>query len=263
MDLGIKGRVALVAASSKGLGKATAMQLAHEGVAVAICAREEAALQATAREIREATGAKVLAVPCDVSRADQIAALVARVDRELGPVDILVNNAGGPPTGPFLDFDDAAWWAALELNLMSAVRLTRALLPGMQARRWGRIINITSVMVKQPGPGFVLSTAARSGVVGMAKPLASDVAPYGITVNNVCPGYTLTDRVRSLVKARAQREAKTEEEVMADMASEIPARRMGRPEELAALIAFLASEPAAYITGTTIQVDGGRTQSLL
>lgn len=263
MDLNLQGKVALVAASSKGLGKATALELAREGAKVAICARGREPLLATAVEIERETAAQVLAVVCDLSKADDLARLVQAAHERFGRIDILVNNAGGPPTGLFLDFDDAHWHAALELNLMSAVRLTRAVLSGMMERGWGRIINITSIMVKQPGPGFVLSTAARSAIVGMAKTLAADLAPYGITVNNVCPGHMLTDRVRDLIRVQAEREGKTPEEIMRATVAAIPAGRMGRPEELAALIAFLASERAGYITGATIQVDGGAYKGLL
>lgn len=263
MELGIRGKVALVAAASKGLGKATALALAEEGCAVAIAARGAADLERAAEEIRQATGATVLAVSADVSRAADCEALISRVVAELGPVEILVNNAGGPPPGTFTDVSDDDWLAAFQLNLMSAVRLTRLVLPEMRARRWGRIINIASLAVKQPIPNLILSNAVRVGVVAMAKTLAGQVAAEGITVNNVCPGYMLTDRVRSLAADRATREGRPVEEILAESQATIPAGRMGRSEELAALIAFLASEKASYITGTTIPVDGGAIQSLL
>jgi 3-oxoacyl-[acyl-carrier protein] reductase len=185
------------------------------------------------------------------------------VEERFGQIDILVNNAGGPPTGTFMGFDDEAWEAALQLNLMSTVRLCQAVLPGMRSRRWGRIVNMTSASVKQPIDGFILSSTARSGVVGMAKTLANECAAEGITVNNVCPGWTLTDRVKSLAEERAAKEGKTIQDVVDDYAADIPARRLGHPDELAALVVFLASERAAYITGTTIQVDGGYVRSLL
>ena len=263
MDLGLKGRVALVAAASKGLGKAAAWELAREGCRVAICARGDGELRAAANEIAGATNAEVFPVVCDVTQADEIAHLVRAVLGRWRRVDIMVNNAGGPPTGPFEGIDDAAWQAALELNLLSAMRLCRAVLPGMRERQWGRIVNITSVMVKQPGAGFALSTAARAGLVGLAKTLAGDYAPHGITINNVCPGYTLTDRVRDLVRTRAEREGKAEADILAEFKAQVPAGRLGQPEELAALVAFLASERAGYITGTTIQVDGGYIKGLL
>jgi len=263
MDLGLNGKVALVAADSRGLGKAVAREFCREGTRVAVCAREEKVLQATASEIAADTGAEVLPVVADVTKPDDIKKLVSSVEEHFGQIDILVSNAGGPPTGAFLDFDDAAWEAALRLNLMSTIRLCRAVLPGMRARGWGRIINITSASVKQPMDGLILSSAARCGVVGMAKTLANECAAQGITVNNVCPGYTLTDRVKHLAEEKATKEGKHVQEVIESFAANIPARRLGQPEELAALVIFLASERAAYITGTTIQVDGGYVKSLL
>jgi 3-oxoacyl-[acyl-carrier protein] reductase len=263
MDLGLTGKKALVAAASKGLGKATALALAREGVDVCIVARGQDVLQAAADEIRRATGRSVLALPTDVSSAQEVQALMTRVGEAFGSVDILVNNAGGPRPGVFTDMSDEDWLAAMELNLMSSVRLTRLALPGMRANKWGRIINITSVAVKQPMPTLILSNAARSAVVAMAKTLAGQVAADGVTVNNVCPGYTLTDRMRSLAESSAAREQTSPETIMSRWELAVPARRLGKPEEVAALITFLASQQAAYITGTTIQVDGGLTQGLL
>jgi 3-oxoacyl-[acyl-carrier protein] reductase len=257
MELGLTGKVALVAAASKGLGKAAALELAREGCDVAIAARNGDALQATADEIRAATGRRVLAVPADVSQEADLDALVEAVVAEYGRVDVLVNNAGGPPPGTFTDVTDENWLNAVQLNLMSAVRLTRAVLPGMRQRQWGRIINITSVSVKQPMPTLILSNAIRVGVVSMAKTLSGQVAGEGITVNNVCPGSILTDRITQLTQDDAQREGITFDEALERRAAAIPMKRIGRPEELAALITFLASERAAYITGATIQVDGG------
>ena len=263
MDLGLKDKVALVAAASRGLGKAVAREFAREGAHVAICAQREDTLRATALEIAVDTWGEVFPIVADVTRPEDIQRLVSAVKEHFGQIDILVNNAGGPPTGTFMDFDDEAWEAALRLNLMSTIRLCRAVLPGMRARRWGRIVNMTSASVKQPIDGLILSSAARSGVVGMAKTLANECAAEGITVNNVCPGYTLTDRVKSLAEKQAAKEGKTVREVVDGYAAAIPAHRLGRPEELAALVVFLASERAAYITGTTIQVDGGYVRSLL
>jgi 3-oxoacyl-[acyl-carrier protein] reductase len=263
MDLGIKGKVALVAASSRGLGKATAMELAREGARVAITARGEETLNETAEEIREATGGEVLAVRADVSVKKDIENLFKQVEDELGQVDILVNNAGGPPPGEFTDMSDDDWLMAVNLNLMSSIRMTRLALPGMRKRQWGRVVNITSISVKQPISNIILSNTARAGVVAMAKTLSGQVANEGITVNNVCPGTILTDRVRSLTESRAESENKSIEEVREDQVADIPMGRLGRPEELAALITFLASERASYITGTTIQVDGGMYKGLL
>jgi 3-oxoacyl-[acyl-carrier protein] reductase len=263
MDLGIRGKVALVAAASKGLGKAAAWALAREGARVVIAARGEALLRQAAAEIADDTGSSVVGIPADVSVAADTERLFVAACDAYGQVDILVNNAGGPRPGVFTDMSDDDWLQAVELNLLSAIRLTRLALPGMRARRWGRIINITSMSVKQPIPNLILSNAVRAGVVGMAKTLADQVAAEGITVNNVCPGYMLTDRVRQLSQAQAEAEGVSVEEVLQRSVADIPAGRIGQPEELAALIAFLASEPAAYLTGATIQVDGGRYRGLM
>lgn len=262
MDLGLTDRVALVAAASRGLGKAVAWELAREGASVAICARGKEDLKRTAEEIAHDTGARVLAIAADVTVAKEIADMVTAVIRRFDRLDILVNNAGGPPPGAFSTFSDQDWRAALDLNLLSAVRLSRAAIPHMRSNQWGRIINITSVAVKQPIPDLVLSNTTRSGVIGLAKTLALELAQEGITVNSVCPGFTLTERVRRLAQARAEREDKTAEQVLSSYERQIPMGRMGRPEELAALIAFLASERAAYITGVAIQVDGGYVQGV-
>ena len=263
MDLGLKDRVAIVAASSKGLGKACALELAREGARVVICARDPASLAAAAEEIETATGAEVLAVEADLMQDAQIRHLVGEVLDRFGRIDILVTNNGGPPAGYFADFDDEAWLAAHQLTLMSAVRLIRAVLPAMRAQRWGRIINIASVSVKQPIDNLLLSNVYRPGVIGLAKTLSAQLAAEGITVNNVAPGYTRTDRVLDLARARAASGDQTIEAVLAGTAANVPMQRMGEPAELAALVAFLASERAAYITGATIQVDGGYVAGLL
>ena len=262
MDLGLKGKIALIAAASKGLGKAAAMELSKEGASVVIAARGEETLRVAADEIRGLTGGRVLPVRADVTLLAEVEALVSTVIAAFGHIDILVNNAGGPRPGQFTDMTDENWLSAVDLNLMSTIRLTRLVLPGMREQRWGRIINITSVSVKQPIPTLILSNTARAGVVAMAKTLSGQVAAEGITVNSVCPGYALTDRVRNMASARAQTEGKSAQEIIATWESTIPAGRLGKPEELAALVAFLASERAAYITGTTIQVDGGFVQGL-
>ncbi len=263
MDLGIQNKVALVTAASKGLGKAAARALSLEGARVAIAARGEETLRTAALEIAAATGGTVLAVPADVSVAGDLETLVAEVESALGPVDILVNNAGGPRPGVFTQMADEDWQGAVELNLLSAIRLIRMVLPGMRARGWGRIVNITSIAVKQPIPDLILSNTVRSGLVAMSKTLADEVAAEGVTVNNVCPGYMATDRVRSLNEAASKAEGIPVEEVLQRTVAAIPAGRMGQPEELAALIAFLSSQQAAYITGATIQVDGGRYRGLM
>jgi len=263
MDLGLKDRVAIVAASSRGLGKACALELAREGARVVICGRDPESLAATAEEIETATGAEVLAVEADLTDAEQIRTLVAQTLDLFGRIDILVTNNGGPPAGFFGDFDDDAWLAAHQLTLLSAVRLIRAVLPTMRARRWGRIVNITSVSVKQPIDNLLLSNVYRPGVIGLAKTLSAQLAAEGITVNNVAPGYTRTDRVLDLARARAASGDQTVEAVLVGTAANVPMRRMGEPAELAALVAFLVSERAAYITGATIQVDGGYVAGLL
>ena len=263
MDLGLRERVAIVAASSRGLGKACAMELAHEGANVVICARDRARLRAAADEIAKATGAEVLSMGADLTDDAQIRHMADEALRRFGRIDILVTNNGGPPAGYYDDFDDDAWLAAHQLTLMSAVRLIRAVLPAMRAQGWGRIINITSVSVKQPIDSLLLSNVYRPGVTGLAKTLSAQLAAAGITVNNVAPGYTRTDRVLELAEARAAEQGKTVEEVLAETTSSYPMQRMGEPEELAALVAFLASERAGYITGTTIPVDGGYVKGLL
>jgi len=263
MDLGLKDRVAIVAASSRGLGKACALELAREGARVVICGRDPASLAATADEISAATGAEVFPLEADLTDDAQIRHLADGALARFGRIDILVTNNGGPPAGFFADFDDEAWLAAHQLTLMSAVRLIRAVLPTMQAQQWGRIINLTSVSVKQPIDNLLLSNVYRPGVIGLAKTLSAQVAAEGITVNNVAPGYTRTDRVLDLARARAAASDQTVDEVLAGIVADVPMQRMGEPAELAALVAFLASEQAAFITGATIQVDGGYVASLL
>ncbi len=261
MDLGIRGKVAIVAGASQGLGKAAAVMLAGEGAHVAICARNKATLDGAAEEIARAGTGEVMVVRCDVTREDEISNLSNRVLAKWGRVEILVNNAGGPPSGLFQDLSSAQWREGLELNLLSTVNLCQAVVPRMRERKWGRIINITSIAARQPVPGLILSNAARAGVLGFAKTLSNELAPENITVNSVCPGYTRTDRLIELAEATAKRESAKVEEVYRRWEEAIPMRRLGRPEELAALIAFLCSEQAGYITGTAIQVDGGLVKS--
>jgi len=263
MDLGLRGRTALVAAASKGLGRAIAQELAAEGASVAICARDEAALAQAGREIAESTGAPVLAKAADVAKRDDVAAFVDAALARFGRVDILVTNSGGPPSGSFDTLDAAAWQKATELTLFAPIEFARRLLPGMRERRWGRILNVTSIAVKQPIDGLMLSNSLRAAVTGWARTLANEVARSGVTVNNLMPGYTTTERVIELADATAERQGITREQAMANMVRDIPAGRMAEPREIAALAAFLISERAAYITGTSIPVDGGWIKSLL
>jgi 3-oxoacyl-[acyl-carrier protein] reductase len=263
MDLGLRDKVAIVMAASKGLGRACATALAAEGALVTIGARGAQALEKTAQEIRQATRSRVLAVPTDVTKAEDVEAIVTATVREFGRIDILVNNAGGPPAGKFESFGDAQWQAAFELDLLSTVRIVRLVLPHMRKTGSGRIITIVSTSVKQPIDGLLLSNAIRSGVVGLAKTLSVELAPDNITVNNVCPGRFLTDRLRQVYINERVQQGASEEAVLKEMAQDVPMGRVGKPEELGALVAFLASQQAAYITGTTIQVDGGLVRSLL
>lgn len=263
MELGLKGRVAIVAAASKGMGKACALGLTAEGARVTMCARTEAELIAAANEVREQTKSEVLAVPADVTKLADIQRVVSRTVETFGGVDILVTNAGGPPLGVFDEMTDAQWQAAFELNLLSTVRLIREVLPHMRKKRCGRIINIQSSSVKQPIDGLILSNAIRPGVVGLAKTLAGELAKDNILINTVCPGRILSDRLRSGIAYRAREAGKSFEEYLPTFVTDIPLGRIGSPEEFANMVVFLASERASYITGVTVQVDGGLIRGVL
>ncbi len=263
MDMGLRGRVAAVAASSSGLGRAIAQGLAEEGARVALCSRDEGRVRAAAEEIAQSTGAETFPVVADVSRAEDAQRFVREAAGHWGRLDVLVTNAGGPPPGSFDELDDAAWQSAFELNLLSTARLVREALPHMRANRWGRIVTITSTSVKAPIGGLLLSNSIRAGVVGLVKTLSFELAPENILVNNVCPGRLDTDRVRSLDEDRARRTGRDLEEIRRENEARIPLGRLGEPWELANLVVFLCGEPASYITGASIQVDGGALPNLM
>lgn len=263
MDLGIRGRVALVAASSRGLGRAVAEELAAEGVDLVLCARGEDALRETAAAIRESTSARVVEVTADLAEPADVERVVRAASGAFGRVDILVTNTGGPPAGPFESHSADVWRDAVRGNLESVLNLTRLVLPGMKERRWGRIVNVTSIAVKQPVDNLILSNSVRAAVTGFARTLATEVAPFNVTVNNVMPGYTRTARVDDLAERNAQLRRTTPDEERAAWEQQIPMGRLGEPREFGAMVAFLASERASYTTGASIPVDGGWIRALL
>jgi len=263
MDTGLSGKVALVAAASKGLGFAIAESFAAEGATLAICARGEEGLAQARDAIARTASAPVHAVAADVSRLDGVARVVQSTLDRFGRVDVLVTNAGGPPVGMFATMDWSQWQQAVDLTLRSAVEMTRGVLPGMRERRWGRVIHVTSLTVKQPIDGLMLSASIRAAVTGFSRTLANEVAAEGVTVNTILPGFMNTERVVELNEATAAREGVAVEVVERRTREQIPLRRIGEPRELAALATFLASEHASYITGQSIAVDGGWIRGLL
>jgi 3-oxoacyl-[acyl-carrier protein] reductase len=263
MDLGLKGRVAIVAAASKGLGRAVAEELARDGAAVAICARSAANLKAAAESIHKATGREVYTQELDVTRAEAVRDFVAAVEKRFGRVDICITNAGGPPAKKFLDISLEDWRNAFELTLMSAVYFAREVLPLMRKGKWGRLIAITSISVKQPIDNLLLSNSIRAGVTGLMRTLANEFGPDGITVNCVCPGYTLTERLDELSATQAKAAGVSRDKILEGYSANVPLRRIGKPEEFAAMVAFLASERASYINGCSIAIDGGYAKGLL
>jgi len=263
MDLGLQGKVAIVAGASQGMGRAIAMGFAAEGAKVSICARGEEGLNKAAEEIRKATAGEVLATPADMTSYDDIRRLVEATLKAFDRIDIAINNAGGPPFGVFENLTEEDWATAFNLSLMGTVRMTREVVPQMKKVGSGRIINITSYGVKEPIPGLILSNAFRTGVVGWAKTLSRELAPDNILVNTVCPGRIDTERHHKLNEARAQRMKQPLEEIQKQSKAEVPMGRFGKAEEVADLVVFLGSDRASYITGTTLQIDGGLVRSVM
>ena len=253
MNLDLDSKVAIVGGASQGIGYGIARALAREGAAVAITARREADLQAAAERLRTETDANVLPIQADCRRPDDCARVAEIARRELGGIDILVNNDGAPPLGPVLSFDDTAWAKAIEQNLMYVVRMAREAVPSMKERGGGSILNITAISAIQPIPGFALSVATWSGVIGYAKTLSLEVAPFGINVNTICPGYIDTTRLQKVFAAGSE----GADVVRARLTDEIPMKRIGTVDDIASLAALLVSPKGRYITGTAIQVDGG------
>ena len=262
MDLGIKNKIALITAASQGLGRAVAWRLSIEGAIVIICSRSLDKLKKAADEITKDTGGDVRTIACDVTDENQVKEMIDEIIRTFGRLDILVCNAGGPPAGIAEDFELDDYRKALELNLLSTICLCKLTVPHMKKNNWGRIIGMTSVSVKQPIDNLILSNTARTGVTGYLKTLSNQVAPFGITVNSVCPGYTKTLRVENLAKSFAESGKGTIEDFYKKLKSNIPMKRIGTPEEFAQVVAFLASQDAGYITGVSLQVDGGYIKGL-
>ncbi len=262
MDLGLRGKIALVCGASRGIAYATAEEFAREGLSLAICGRDTTSLAAATAKL-EALGAPVLSIVADLSTTEGIAQVVRETMAHYGRVDVLITNTGGPTTGPAMQHDWTAWTKASELLLRSAVELTRAFVPGMRERKWGRVVGITSLAVKRPQAALVLSNSLRAAVTGYFRTLADEVGADGVTVNTVLPGYTATDRLEGLAEARMKRDSISREQIYDEWRAEAPVNRLGKPDELAAVIAFLSSDRAGFVTGQAILVDGGAVHSLL
>lgn len=263
MNLNLKNKNAIVCASSQGLGKAAALDLAQEGVNLAICSRDQKKIDKVKEEIHQKINSeiKVLALKVDLDSPDEIQAFYKQVENDLGSVDILVNNNGGPPPSTFEQLSDDDWQKAFNSTMMSCLRLSKLVIPNMKKNAWGRIINISSVSVKTPVNGLFLSNSLRMGVLGWAKALSDELAPHGVTVNTVCPGYTKTERVEAILETQSNSSGLKKEEIEKSIAENIPMKRVGEAEDLAGLITFLASEKADYMTGLAIQVDGGSART--
>ena len=261
MDLSIKGKNAIVCASSQGLGKSAAVDLAKEGVNLAICSRNKDKINLVKEEIEQTSDVKVVAIEADLSSEKDINALFQAAKKGLKTIDILINNNGGPPPSTFEELTDEDWQRTFNSTMMSAIRLSKLVLPDMKKNKWGRIINISSVSVKTPVNGLFLSNSIRMGVLGWAKALSDEVAPHGITVNSVCPGTTKTERIEQILNAQSESSGKDKSEIEEAMANSIPMLRIGEASDLSALITFLASEKASYMTGLAVQVDGGSART--
>jgi len=263
MNLNLKNKNAIVCASSQGLGKAAALDLAEEGVNLAICSRDQDKINKVKEEIHQkiCSEIKVIALQVDLDSPDEIQAFYKQVENDLGSVDILVNNNGGPPPSTFEQLSDDDWQKAFNSTMMSCLRLSKLVIPNMKKNGWGRIINISSVSVKTPVNGLFLSNSLRLGVLGWAKALSDELAPHGITVNTVCPGYTKTERVEAILETQSNSSGQKKEDIEKSIAENIPMKRVGEAEDLAGLITFLASEKANYMTGLAIQVDGGSART--
>ena len=263
MDLHLAGKVAMVAGASRGLGKAVAATLAEEGAELSICARSPEPLKRTAESLEQQHAVSVLAQAVDVTSDSEVSSWVDATRERFGHVDVLVTNAGGPPASRFDSTDLSDWKAGIELNLLSTIHLCRAVVPLMRERKAGRIVAITSISVKQPVDGLILSNVTRLGVVGLFKTLANELAPDGIGVNVVCPGYTRTDRLEELATRMSKQQNVSEESIYGNWTNQIPMKRLGEPEEFAAVVAFLCSDKSSYVTGTCLQIDGGAVKGIL
>lgn len=261
MKLNLKNKNVLVVAASSGIGRAIAEMFLEEDCNVAICSSNKEKLGITSKELKEKYNKDIFDIKCDINNYDEIEYTVNSVKNKFGAINILVNNCGGPKPGYFDDLNDEDWKDALDQVLLSAVRFTRLALPDMKKNKWGRIINITSISVKQPVDNLLLSNSLRSGVTAFAKTLSNQVGEYNITVNNVAPGLTLTGRLEELAEIKAKAANVPKEEMLEQMANEIPLKRLGKPKEIASAVVYLASEIGGYITGQTIFVDGGFVKS--